>query len=469
MKVMLKLAPLWVGPLLIAACVGDERVALPEPERIVLVTIDTLRADHLSAWGHPIETSPFLDRMAAEGVAFRRTFSQSATTKPSHSTIFTSLYPMQHGVQSNGRVLDEEFVTMAEMFGDRGFRTAAFVSTDAPLGGQVNQGFEHWDQYEADPSIEGSRKLYRTAEETVDRVIGWLDTVEPDENFLLWVHLYDPHKPLQPPETELRDVTYMVEVDREGYVEELVARGVPADRPRGLEDAMLYDAEILYSDRQLERLHGKMEEAGLNREALWILTSDHGQGLGAHDWFGHSKQIYNAQLWVPLILRWGEGGPEPRVIDDRMVELTDILPTLADLYDVEIDQIMPMQGRSLLPLMTGERVRTPRWFAFAERSRYADAGPQTQERGNYEPGFRYAIQDMEFKYLLFTEGDDEFYDLRSDPYEFRNLIDDPELADRRDQLQDVLVEMIETMPSGREAASVGEADLERLRALGYIQ
>ncbi len=458
-----------VGALVLSACAGDSGPQLPRPDRVVLVTIDTLRADHVSAWGHPIPTTPFLDRLAGEGVAFRRTYAQSATTKPSHSTMFTSLYPMQHGVQNNSLVLDDEFTTLAESFAAAGYRTAAFVSTDAPLGGNVNQGFELWNQYEADLSVEGGRKQYRSAEETVDEASAWLSSVGPDEPFFLWIHVYDPHKPMQPPEKEVQDVTLMVERDRDRYVQDLLARGVPADRPAGLEASILYDAEILYVDRQLERVHALMQERGLLDGALWVLTSDHGQGLGAHDWYGHSKQIYNAQLWVPLVFWWGGGVLAPLTVEDRIVEHVDLFPTLADLAGLEVDQIMPIQGRSLAPLLTGGRVRDARWFAFAERSRYLDAGPRTQDRGNYEEGFRYSLQDLEFKYVLFTEGEDEFYDLRSDPYEMRDLIADPANADRRDQLMDVLLEMIETMPSGRQAQSVGEEDIERLRALGYIQ
>lgn len=452
-----------------AACGGSTTVDLPRPSRVVFVTIDTLRADHVSSWGHPIRTTPWVDRLAEEGVAFRRAYSQSATTKPSHSTMFTSLYPMQHGVQNNGLVLDEEFVTMAELFAAAGYRTAGFVSTDAPLGGNVNQGFEVWDQYEADVSVEGGRKLYRPANETVDAALEWLADVDADDDFFLWIHVYDPHKPMQPSEQDVQDITYLVERDRERYVNELLSRGVPARRPAVVQDAILYDAEINYSDSELSRIQEAMASTGMLDDSLWVVTSDHGQGLGAHDWYGHSKQIYNAQLWVPLVFWWGGGKVPARTVTDQIVEHVDLLPTLADLVGFEVDQIMPVQGRSLVPHLTGQRVRNPRWFAFAERSRYVDAGPNTQERGNYEEGFRYSLQDLEFKYLLFTEGDDEFYDLRNDPHEMRNLIDAPEFEDRRGQLLDVLLEMIETMPSGREAESVSEEDIERLRALGYIQ
>lgn len=450
-------------------CAADDGVAPLEPPRhLVLITIDTLRADHVSSYGHPISTTPFVDSLAAEGVLFERAYAQSATTKPSHSSIFTALYPLQHGVQNNGLVLDGEFVTLAEMLAEQGYRTGAFVSTDAPLGGNVRQGFEKWDQYEADLDVEGGRKQYRQAEQTVDRALEWARSLDGSAPVFLWVHLYDPHRPIQPPDDRVMDVRRMVqELGEDAYRSELVSRGVPGN-DKTVEDSILYDAEILYSDVQLRRLHDGLGAAGWHDDTLWVVTSDHGQGLGAHDWYGHSKQIYNAQLWVPLVFWFGPGGEATR-IGDRIVEHVDLLPTLAEIVGFDVSQILPVQGRSLAPMLRGERVRDPKWFAFGERSRYVDAGERQQERGNYEEGFRYAVQDLEFKYLLFSEGDDEFYDLAGDPYETRNLIDAPEYADRREQMREVLTEMIETIASGRQAESVPQEDMERLRALGYIQ
>lgn len=460
----------WAGLSSALACSGGAPTELPrEPDRVVLVTIDTLRADHLPGYGHPLATAPFLSGLAEEGVSFHRAYAHSATTKPSHSSMFTSLYPLQHGVQSNGLVLDDEFVTMAEMFQAAGYRTAAFVSTDAPLGGNVNQGFETWDQHQANLDVEGGRKQYRQAKETIDAALAWLEDVGAEEDFFLWIHFYDPHKPIQPPEDAVLRVQQMIEgVGEETYRQELLSRGVPADTERGFEDATLYDAEIVYVDEQLSRLHDAFGLRGLLEDSLWVVTSDHGQGLGAHDWFGHSKQIYNAQLWVPLLF-WWEGNTTPLHVRDRIAEHVDLLPTIAEIVGLEDRQIMPIQGRSLVPLLRGERVRDPKWFAFAERSRYADAGPQQQERGNYERGSRYALQDLEFKYILFTAGEDEFYRIAEDPDEKNNLIDDPEHADQREQMLAVLLQMVETMPKGREAQSVSEDEIERLRALGYIQ
>ena len=443
------------------------------PQRLVLITVDTLRADHMSSFDYPITTTPFLDRLADEGTLFTRAYANSATTKPAHSSMFTSLYPVQHGVQNNGLVLDDEFETMAELLGAAGYATAAFVSTDAPLGGNLGQGFEVWDQHRIDRADKGGRKLYRNAGATVDRALAWVDeaVARDQENFFLWVHVYDPHKPLQPPAEALEEVEEMITAyGKQAYRDLLVSRGIPADdeESKTLSQVVAYDAEIMYADRQLARLFVHLDSIGLNDEALWIVTSDHGQGLGAHDWFGHSKQIYNAQLWVPLLF-WRADGPGGIRVHERVVQHVDMLPTVAAIFKLTPNQIMPMQGQSLVEYLAGGRPRDAGWFAFAERSYYGNASTRRQERGNYEPGERYALQDTEYKYLLYLEGNDEFYDLRNDPYELVDMINAPGFADRRDQMRDVLASLLENMPSEHDAQTVSPEEIARLRDLGYLQ
>ncbi len=459
----------------LSGCGGPRELApgeLPSLERIVLVTIDTLRADHASGYGYPVQTTPWLDGLIAQGIVFRRAYAQSATTKPSHASLFTGLYPVQHGVQNNTQVLDQEFETLAEMLRDQGYRTAAFISADAPLGGNVGQGFEHWDQPQPGDRQGPAGKLYRPAGETVDRAIDWLrSTASPDEKLFLWVHVYDPHKPMNPPTEHRRDVVQLIEMlGRQQHVDTLLARGVPAAEPEDYELVVEYDAEIRYADTELQRLYRSMDVTGLNDTGLWIVTSDHGQGLGAHDWFGHSVHIYNAQLHVPLVFRFTEGTVPALDIHDQVVELVDILPTVAALVEgAEARQIMPIRGRSLAPMLRGESPRQSKFFAYAERSRYANPNPNRLTKGNYEPGSRYAYQDLQYKYLLFTEGPDELYHLSSDPYEIHDLIEDPEHAAYSVQIRDLLAAMLEEATTNRLVGTVSEEEMERLRALGYIQ
>lgn len=446
-------------------------VELPAVDRVILITIDTLRADHLSSFGYPLPTSPWVDSVVERGVVFRRAYSHSATTKPSHASLFTSLYPLEHGVLKNGQILDDDFLTMAEMMAAKGYRTAGFVSTDVPLGGNVGQGFEHWDQPEwKDP--EAPRSLYRSARKTVDRALAWLDTeAEGGERFFLWVHVYDPHSPLRPPKEHRAVVDVAAEqLGRAAHSSLLASRDVATQAPKKYDKILRYDSEIRYADQELARLESKLTEKGLGGKTLWIVTSDHGQGLGAHGWFGHSVQIYNAQLHVPLVFWFADGTVPPRSIDDQVVEHVDVLPTLAELVGGDLTaQVAPVRGRSLTPLLRGDPAARSRTLAFAQRSEYAAPSRNRRQEGNYEPGSRYALQSLEYKYLLFTEGEDEFYDLAADPYELENLIDSAEHRSESERFAHQIRELVESSISEREVSSVSEEDVERLRALGYIQ
>ncbi|MCZ6507562.1 MAG: sulfatase, partial [Acidobacteria bacterium] len=446
------------------------QIDLPTVNRVVLVTIDTLRADHLSSFGYPLETTPWLDSIVERGVVFRRAYSHSATTKPSHSSLFTSLYPLEHGVLKNTQVLSNEFLTMAEMMRSAGYRTAGFVSTDVPLGGNIGQGFEHWDLPKwQDPNAKHS--LYRTAEETVNRAIAWLAAeASVDERLFLWVHLYDPHNPLQPPAEHRGVIAAAATQIRDEHTRLLARRDVPARGPSRYDKILRYDGEIRYADSQLARLERSLDQQGLNRNALWIVTSDHGQGLGAHGWFGHSVQIYNAQLHVPLVVWFADGTVPPRDVEDHVVGHVDVLPTLAELVGGDLSaQILPIRGRSLAPFLRGAPAARSRSFAFAQRSEYASPTRRRRSRGNYEPGSRFALQSLDFKYLLFTEGANEFYDLRADPYELVNLIDDPEHQAHSERFKAEIKALVESSTNDRDVGSVSAEDMERLRALGYIQ
>jgi len=459
------------------ACAGptDETSSstaeLPTVDRVVLITIDTLRADHLSSFGYPIETSPWLDGIARRGVVFRRAYAHSATTKPSHSSLFTSLYPIEHGVLKNGHVLADNFLTMAEMMQAAGYRTAGFVSTDVPLDGNVGQGFEHWDLPQwNDPTA--PRSLYRPAQETVDRALAWLDAeTSPDEKVFLWVHLYDPHNPLQPPDEDLAVIDESsLTVGREEHIALLAERDIPADQPASYDKILRYDGEIHYADSELARLKQHLESSGFNRDALWIVTSDHGQGLGAHGWFGHSVQIYNAQLHVPLVFWFTNGAVAPRQVSDHLVRHVDVLPTLSEIVGGSLsEQIVPIRGRSLTPFLRGEEIARSRASAFAQRSEYAAPNKARLEKGNYEPGSRYALQTLTRKYLLFTEGSDELYDLEADPYERVNLISDPRYKADGENLAAQIRAIVESSVNDRPVDSVSEEAAERLRSLGYIQ
>jgi arylsulfatase A-like enzyme len=469
-KCVAALAKLVALAVLALACAPGAQVM--KPKRIVLVTLDTTRADHLSAYGYDLQTSPWFDRMAAEGVLFEHAYAQSATTKPSHSSLFTSLYPIQHGVQSNALVLEEQFVTWAEVLADAGYQTAAFTSVGVPLGGNVGQGFQKWDDPGEEYShAESGEPVYRPARVTVDAAIDWLGREsDPELPMFLWVHVYDAHKPLRAPERYQRRIEEMVAVEGvDAHEAHLRSQGILVGKGRYYERGLVYDAEILYADTELQRLFDFMATEGRRDETVWIITADHGQGLGSHDHFGHSVQVYNAQLHVPLVFWSSVGAFGQRRVDDVIVELTDILPTLLDILGLaRLQQVMPVQGETLWTYLQGRAPRQRRLFAYSERSRYP-ATPKRLEKSNYEAGSRYSYQDLAYKYLLFTEGPDEFYDLSADPYELVNLIESEDYAEIRDLFRDRLVDLVANTESGATPGSVSQEAMEQLRALGYVQ
>jgi arylsulfatase len=332
-------------------------------DRIVLVSIDTLRADHLGSYGYPRDTSPFLDELARQGVVFERAYAAMSTTAPSHATIFTSLYPLQHRLLQNGLKLRDDFLTLAELVADRGFATAGFVSTEVHFAASnLQQGFATLDE----PSL-SRRQHYRDADETIDAARQWLRGLESDARFFLFVHLYDVHTPMRPPARHLGALSPASEEERRSLTRLLTQQhGIILAPYQGSAEAMLesvtaYDAEIRFADAELRRLFEAIQALGLGRKALWIITSDHGEGLGNHHWLGHSRYIYEEQVRVPLIFYSTEQLPEPRRVSE-LVEHVDLLPTIASLVghsDALATQPVPSRGARWPPSSTATRSPRP--------------------------------------------------------------------------------------------------------------
>jgi arylsulfatase A-like enzyme len=435
----------------------------------VLVTLDTLRADHLGLYGYPRETSPFLDEIASRGVVFERAYAPMATTAPSHASIFTSLYPLEHGVVSNGRRLAASFPTLAERLRAAGFRTAGFVSTHAHwVPTDLDRGFEAFD---ARPRK--SPEVYRTADRTVDAALEWVSGCADCERLLLFVHLFDAHAPLRPPERHLdvfRSAAPEARREHAGYLE--ASHRVPlafySDDPGRMLFIMdRYDAEIRFVDEQLRRLYEGLASRGLSDGTLWIVTADHGEGLGNHRWMGHGL-AWEESLRVPLIFHASDGRLAPRRVAS-IVEHVDLLPTSIELMDrVEASQA-PISGRSLAPLLRGES-SVARRAALGQRGS-VPRGDQVRRLPQEDPGDldgqQFALTEARWKLHHHTAGPDRLYDLASDPYESRDLLADgeaPEATRLRRALDERLRGLRRTAPL---APELSPETVEELRALGY--
>ena len=363
--------------LLLAAGVLAHSCAMEprEPVGIVLITLDTARADRLSPYGFGDVAMPALERLAREGVVFDQATTVAPLTLPAHTSLLTGLLPPRHGVRENASApLSNDHVTLAEILAARGFRTGAFVGSailNADRG--LGQGFQEYGNVSRDslaqpPSLGGGAQ--RRGAAVMDDAIRWLRKVG-DSPFFLWTHLYDPHRPYQAPEP-------------------FASRHDP------------YVAEIAYADSQIGRLLHALDERALLDRVIVIVTADHGESLGEHREMDHGIFLYESVLRVPLIVR--APGVAPRRVAD-LVRLTDVMPTVLDLLRLPLPAL---DGTSLVDVMRGHG--GPELEAYAE-SLYP-------ERHGWAPLF--SLRSDRFKFIDAPRP--ELYDLRLDPFEERNIV-----------------------------------------------
>lgn len=295
---------------------------------VIIVLEDALRADHLSLYGYQRPTSPVKERFAEDGVVFEYAFSQASETRTSCPSLFTSLYPTATGVWNLSEMLDERYLTLAEIMRSQGFVTAAFLQNGnaGPYAG-LHQGFD---------SVLDEFTLAGRAENIYGEPVGsWLDD-HADRNFFLFLHLIDPHDPYDPPPPYDRfDAS------------EPVGPESAADRRR-----RLYDGEIRYNDDRFALLLQKLDQLDLRRETLLVFLSDHGEHLGEHKLWKHKPPGYIQVLRVPLLMAYPEGMPRGRRVREP-VQLLDVMPTVLELAGIDSSELL-LQGDSLLSLTQGE-------------------------------------------------------------------------------------------------------------------
>lgn len=404
--------------LLAAACGGEERSAADRPpagaaENIVLITIDTLRADALGFMGQDAVETPVLDRLAASGRVFTHAHAHSVVTLPSHANILTGRYPYEHGVRGNGGfVLGDGHATLAGLLRDQGFATAAFVAA-YPLAAEfgLDRGF---DVYDDDFGAKKEGQLFgfpeRRGDEVVDRSLAWWRAHVGAKRFL-WIHLFDPHIPYAPPEP-------FASRFKDPYLGEVAAV-----------DSFL--APLL-----------EPFLAGKERPTLIALTADHGEARGDHGEPTHGLFAYESTLAVPLVL-WGAGISPER--DDRLARHVDLLPTVLESVGVAASAELP--GRSLFAPRDG----APESSYFEALMGYL-AYRWAPLRGVIEAGEKYVELPIP-----------EFYDLASDPGETTNLVD---------SRWRTVAKLRRGIPAESvwppDQAALSRAEAEAFRALGYL-
>lgn len=416
----------------------------PSRSSLVLVTLDTLRADRLGSYGYVRDTSPALDRFAAGALLFENAIAPMATTLPSHVSIMTGVHPVGHGVLSNHAYLQrpletgEGLRTMAQMLQEAGYGTGGFVSA-SPLSRAtgIDVGFDRF--HAPDPWQPGREGTEWRAWRTVDAALEWLDEVEPP--FFAWVHLFDPHRPYAAPPPFLGSF----ESD-ESLRAEMERIGIPESRTyQALRVSNRYDEEVRYMDQELGRLLRYLEQRGLP-ELVVVVAADHGEGLWQHDVLEHGV-LYQEQIRVPLLLRL-PGGPEGR--SDALASLVDVLPTLAAHTDLPLDGEQS-DGRDLLD---GGR----------------DAALSQRALRKHWPELNFTLTEPDWKYWYFEKQRDRLYHLAADPHELRDVIaGHPERAARMRAELLARVERYRSREPLRVSDEIPPALREQLRALGYVE
>jgi arylsulfatase A-like enzyme/Tfp pilus assembly protein PilF len=401
---------------------------------VILITVDTLRADHLGVYGDKEIQTPFIDSLARAGARFVHAYTPVPITLPSHTALMTGCFPTATGMHDfSGNKLSANVPTLATILSKNGYQTAAFIGAavlDSRFG--LNQGFEtyfgHFDFSRLDETNLDLSE--RRGDQVMNEALGWLKgrPAQAGKPFFLWVHLYDPHYPYTPPQP---------------------FAGRYRSHP--------YDGEIAFADSQVGRLMAYLKERRLDAGAVFVLAADHGEGLGEHGEKTHGFFVYNSTLHVPLLVKIP--GAAPRVIENN-VSLVDVMPTVLQALKISVPP--DVQGRSVLDLIEGRAGKGSN-----------DLPPLYAE--TYLPLLHFhwsqlrALQSGNMKYIEAPRP--ELYDTRADPHEQKNLY--PAQQSSGKEMKDKLSAFLRQFtPMGGSAAAGKEptdpALMQRLRSLGYV-
>jgi len=388
---------------------------------VLLVTIDTLRADHLGVYSGKTGLTPEIDEWAQKAVVFKRAFAQATTTLPAHASILLGVTPLFHGVHENGTFyIQDELLTLAEHLQQHGWMTGAFVGAyplDSRFG--LDQGFAVYDDEYGSQNFDNHDYVERRAEVVVDKALSWL--AKANEPWFLWIHCYDPHQPYEPPAP--------------------FSHKFPSSP---------YAGEVAYVSYQLGRLFSWLNRSGFTDDTIVILTGDHGEGLGDHGERTHGYFAYNSTLWIPLIIY--APGVKPHQVES-FVSHQDIFPTVCDLLELPIPA--DVQGKSLKTGLKGRKIK--------ESIIYFESLYPYYSRG-WAP-LRGLIIDHQ-KYI--DSPIPELYDLNNDFHEEKNIITASRWTDLRKKLEDYKRKNSSSLAEGAEFKKKDPEVSRRLRSLGYL-
>ena len=402
---------------------GPPPAPTPNRPNVLLITIDTTRADRLGCYGHTAANTPHLDSLATGGVRFDRAYAQVPLTLPSHTSLLTGAYPPETGLRINGGGrLGDDIPTIATVLKAKGYRTGAFVAAavlSASFG--LDRGFDHYDDNLPNDSSLSGPVAERPGNLVCDAALAWL-AESPDRLFFAWVHLFDAHHPYEPPQ------------------------------PYQAKCADPYDGEIAFADAQLGRLLDWLNAEGLRERTLVVVVGDHGEAFGEHEEKQHGLFVYDSTMRVPLLMSQPARLPAGRVVTP-VVQLVDVVPTVFDLIGLETPS--EASGQSLVAAVNSTEPITGR-SAYAETQYpymcfgWAPLASLTTDRWKYIEAPR-----------------PELYDIQADPAETRNVI--ANYPDDARKLSSQLTRMISEMRFREAQAADLDADsVRQLQTLGYV-
>lgn len=412
---------------------------------VVLISVDTLRHDHLETYGYTRENSPNLKELSEESIIFKNHIAPMSLTLPSHTSMMTGLYPKSHGILKNGYRLNRSITTLAEILQSEGYVTAGVVASSI-LGRKVNfdQGFDYYYQpkpYADDAVKNGSGRYEISSTSTTDAskilntTIKWLNLYgerHEETPFFLFIHFYDPHAGYRPPKKYWK------------WGNDKVSR---------------YDGEILYVDEAIGKILKHMKTQDVYDNTIVIMTSDHGESLGERNYWGHEDMIYENCVHVPMIVKIP--GLGKKVIEYQTTH-NDILPSVINLLN--IDKEIDSDGLDFF----GEKIRN-RTYIFGQRKFFKDYKTREVEAWYREYGNRYFARTNKYKYHLLTNYKDEFYKLGSDPSEKNNIIGKKPNRDKAKKYKKAIKTWLATEKKfNTESREIDEETKKVLESLGYI-
>jgi len=423
----------WLNEKIKTASLSEAETKKPN---VIIIVVDTLRADHLSSYGYERDTSPFIDSLAAQGIRFENAISPSSWTQPSHASMLTGRYTYETHAET--KPLDGTYPTIGEVMQANGYRTGGFSANTLFFTRRQGhgRGFLHFeDNYQSvsDAFLNSSlygfifdfyglRKVLNyegvptriLASDINNSVLNWIDQ-DAEKPFFVFMNYFDVHDPYTPPEPYRSK--YSSVPNPGGLINGFMERFHPMLTPEQLQSEIdAYDGSISYTDDQIKTLFGELDQRGLLDNTIVIITSDHGESLGEHGLLQHSASLYLDEIHVPLII-WGLGNAQAGKVIDTPVTLTSLPPTVLSLVGSQ-ENLFPEP--SLTMLLSGD-VPTD-WpdpvSELAQMNGAAEINPSTH-------GEMKSVVGKELQYILHEQFGEELYDWRNDPQETVNLIDEP--------------------------------------------